>query len=94
MSQMVGGEEERFRTQAARELLGYCESNLPLDSRFRGNDCLHRPAREINFPQMTPVPSPSIIYGHPPKIVVELCATSNKVTSDKRTTKDQVRAGK
>ena len=38
------------------ELLGSNESNLPLDSRFRGNDCLHRPARKINFPQMTPVP--------------------------------------
>ena len=27
-----------------------------LDSRFRGNDCFHRPARKINFPQMTSVP--------------------------------------
>ena len=33
-----------------QELLGSNESNLPLDSRFRGNDCLHGPAREINFP--------------------------------------------
>ena len=39
------------------ELLGSNESNLPLDSRFRGNDCLHRPARKINFPQMTSLPS-------------------------------------
>jgi hypothetical protein len=41
------------------ELLGSNESNLPLDSRFRGNDCLHRPARKINFPQMTPLPERS-----------------------------------
>jgi len=33
---MVGGEEERFRTQAARELLGSYESNLPLDSSHHG----------------------------------------------------------
>ena len=33
------------------ELLGANESNLPLDSRFRGKDCLHRPARKINFPK-------------------------------------------
>ena len=26
-----------------------------LDSRFRGNDCLHRAARKINFPQMTSI---------------------------------------
>jgi hypothetical protein len=28
-----------------------------LDSRFRGNDRLGRPARKINFPQITSVPS-------------------------------------
>jgi hypothetical protein len=38
------------------ELLGPNESNVALDSRFRGNDCLHRPARKINFPQMTSGP--------------------------------------
>jgi len=37
------------------ELLGSDESKLPLDSRFRGNDCLHGPAGKINFPQMTSV---------------------------------------
>jgi hypothetical protein len=38
------------------ELLGSNESNLPLDSRFRGNDCLRRPARKNQLPQMTSVP--------------------------------------
>ena len=40
------------------ELLGANESNLPLDSRFRGNDCLHKRGRKTNFPQMTSVPPP------------------------------------
>jgi hypothetical protein len=39
------------------ELLGSSESNLPLDSRSRGNGCPHRPTRKINFPQMSSVPS-------------------------------------
>jgi hypothetical protein len=43
------------------ELLGSNESNLPLDSRFRGNDCLHRPARKINFPKMTPLPKSGLV---------------------------------
>ena len=47
-------------TPPGLEFLGANESNPPLDSRFRGNDCLHRPARETNFPQMTPAPAPHL----------------------------------
>src|ERR1019366_5007117 len=37
------------------EMIGPNGCCLPLDSRFRGNDCLHRPARKFKFPQMTPL---------------------------------------
>jgi hypothetical protein len=46
-------------TPPGLEFLGASEPNPPLDSRFRGNDGLDSPAREINFPQMTPGPGPA-----------------------------------
>src|SRR5208337_526323 len=49
-----------WASASSLELRGSNESYLPLDSRFRGNDCLQRAARKINFPQMTSVPAVAI----------------------------------
>jgi hypothetical protein len=60
------------------ELLGANGSNLPLDSRFRGNDCLHRPARRINFLQMTSIRSTCHPWQFGPRRATRLMVPARK----------------
>jgi hypothetical protein len=73
----LSGENEEhllsaFCGPSGLELLGTNEFNFPLDSRFRGNDYLHRPGRKNHFPQMTPVPCHAQAGLFPPEFLAAL----------------------